>query len=277
MPLHTGALHLIAVPYDSGRRNERMGAGPLALLETGVAQEVNATVDIVELTPGTWPGEVQSAIQLSRHVAARVRAARERGAFPLVLSGNCWPAAVGCVAALPADTIYWFDAHADFNTPDTTPSGYADGTTLAAICGHCWKHVLTSIEGFTPVPESSVVLLGVRDLDLAEAAAIERGALTHIGVTNLQEALEKELSRRSNAAAYVHLDLDVLDPAEGKVNLYSAPGGLSLSQLESALGAIIETAPVQAIAFTAFDPSADPEQRILRAGRRLITRIAEMV
>jgi arginase len=254
-----------------------MGAGPLALLDTGVAQEVNATVDVVELTPGSWPGEVQSAIQLSRHVAARVRAARERGAFPLVLSGNCWPAAVGCVAALPADTVYWFDAHADFNTPDTTPSGYADGTTLAAICGHCWKHVLTSVEGFAPLPESSVVLLGVRDVDPGEAAAIDRGILTHIGVSNLQESLEKELSRRSNAATYVHLDLDVLDPADGKVNLYSAPGGLSVSQLESALGAIIEKSPVQAIAFTAFDPSADPERRILRAGKRLITRIAEMV
>ncbi len=268
--------HLIAVPYDSGRRNERMGAGPLALLDTGIAQELNATVDVVELTPGSWPGEMQSAIQLSRHVAAQVRAARARGAFPIVLSGNCWPAAVGCVAGLRADSIYWFDAHADFNTPETTPSGYTDGTTLAAICGHCWRSVLGSVEGFAPLPESSVLLLGARDLDPAETAALQRGALTHIPVAGMLSALQTALPRRTDTATYVHLDLDVLDPIEGRANLYAAPGGLTVAQLESALAVIMKTSPVQAIGFTAFDPSADPAGRILGAARRLIVHVAEL-
>ena len=270
-------IHVIAVPYDSGRRAERMGAGPLALLDAGIADAIKATFEIVELTPGSWPAEVQSAVQLATHVAARVRAARQRGAFPIVLSGNCWPAAVGCTAGLPADSIYWFDAHADFNTPDTTPSGFLDGQTLAAICGHGWTHVLRSIEGFAPIPEASVVLLGARDLDPGEQLALEEGEVTRIRVDNLRAALQAELARHKHRATYVHVDFDVLDPTEGKVNLYASPDGLSLAQLEAALVSIIESARVQAMGFTAFDPAADAQGRILRAAQRLIGRVAQMV
>ncbi len=244
------------------------------LLDGGIAEKIGATAEIVELTPGSWPGEMQSALQLSQHVAASVRAAHARGAFPFVLSGNCWPAAVGCVSAVSADTIYWFDAHADFNTPETTPSGYADGTTLAAICGHCWTNVMQRVEGFEPVAEASVILVGARDLDPGEAAALARGVLTNISVSGLEAQLTAELKKRTSAATYLHLDLDVLDPSEGRVNLYSAAGGLSLAQLEWAVTAIMDSSPVQAISFTAFDPAADPEGRILRRAADLMARIA---
>src|SRR5262245_14636057 len=121
---------IIAVPYDSGRRNERMGAGPLTLLDGGLVDRLAAAgrparVSIVETSSTLWPTEIGAAFDLARKVAARVRDALDQGAFPIVLSGNCLPAALGAISGAPdVSRVIWFDAHGDFNTPDTTITGF---------------------------------------------------------------------------------------------------------------------------------------------------------
>src|SRR5687767_11665963 len=119
---------LIAVPYDSARRGERMGAGPEALMPRladglrGAGCEVRSVT--LEVPADSWRAEIRSAFDLGRAVAHAVRQSRADAAFPLVLSGNCGPAAIGCVAGVDeAPAICWFDAHGDFNTPDTTIGG----------------------------------------------------------------------------------------------------------------------------------------------------------
>src|SRR3954466_13329916 len=122
--MNHAAVHLIAVPYDSARRGERMGEGPLVLapalgerLRAG-GREVRTVT--IEAPADSWRAEIRTAFELARGVAGAVRDAVAGGAFPLVLSGNCGPAAIGCVAGLdPSPAVCWFDAHGDFNTPDT--------------------------------------------------------------------------------------------------------------------------------------------------------------
>ena len=253
--------HIIAVPYDSGRRNDRMGAGPLRLLDAGLVDRLataglGADVSIVESSSTVWPTEIATAFDLARHVAARVRAALSQGAFPLVLSGNCLPAALGAVSgATDVARVLWFDAHGDFNTPETTVTGFLDGMALATLTGRCWRGLTATIDGFSIVPEAAVALVGARDLDALEAHALSASQIVRVNVDSLVETTAPSLTR--NGGTYLHLDVDVLDPSACRMNGYAVPGGITHLQLREAIRAIARRAPLRVASVTAFDPAAD--------------------
>lgn len=259
------AVHLIVVPYDSGRRGERMGAGPLRLLDAGLTDRLvqhgrAVRVVLIEQRPGVWPGEIRSAFDLAAQVAEAVAAARQGGAFPLVLSGNCGPAALGCVAGIGAlHRVLWFDAHGDFNTPDTTVGGFLDGMALATLTGRAWRQLSAAIPRFTPVPESSVTLIGARDLDPLELAALRGSEVQHVTAQDLRPGLISVLHGCIDwPAAYLHFDLDVLDSSIARINEYAAPDGLNVADAEWAISEIKRHTSVAAAALTALDPALDP-------------------
>ena len=268
-------VRIIAVPYDSGRRGERMGAGPLRLLDAGVAARIqdaghDVDVAIAEITPGQWPGEVSAAFDLAGRVAALVRAAIGDGAFPLILSGNCGPAALGCAAGVRGiRQVFWFDAHADFNTPDTTVSGFLDGMALATLTGRCWREMAGRLDGFTPVPENAVTLVGARDIDPLEAAALAASQITPLRADAGGAAIPIPVEEDGAATSYVHLDLDVLDPSEGAINSYSIAGGLSVAEVRAALADIRSRTRIAAASATAFDPACDRSGRALASALEL--------
>src|SRR5688572_24869496 len=100
-----------------------------------------------------------------RELAAAVAAAAAAGDLPIVIAGSC-DAAAGVLAGLDRERcgVVWIDAHGDFNTPDTTVSGFFPGMTLAIVTGHCYARWWAQIGNASPVPEAHVALLGVRDL-----------------------------------------------------------------------------------------------------------------
>src|SRR4051812_3019740 len=119
---------LIALPYDSGRLNERMGRGPGYLLESGLADHLGAQERDVEVRtvrlPETFHSEGQGLVALQNLATPMVRDAIAAERRVLLLSGNCGPAAVSAIGALNPRTtgVVWFDAHGDFNTPETSAS-----------------------------------------------------------------------------------------------------------------------------------------------------------
>jgi len=262
-------IRLLLVPYDSGQRNARMGAGPEHLRAAGLEQHLAAQghqVDSELIEPGSrnWQGEVQTSFELMRAIATHVRAARTARRFPVVLSGNCL-AAVGVIAGLgPGTGVIWFDAHGDFNTPQTTTSGFLDGMALATATGQCWGELARSIEGFQPVPEHSVVLLGARDLDSGEASALARSQITRLSVEAAKTSLTPVLQSLGSTMErfHVHLDLDALDPSVGRANGYSARGGFLSADLETLLTTIAEHLPVEALTISSYDPSYDADGAI---------------
>lgn len=261
---------LILVPYDSGRRGERLGAGPLRLLDAGLERRLTAAghevrVQVAEPPADAWPAEIGTAFALARAVSVLVREAAAGGAFPLVLSGNCGPAAHGAVAGLGrAPAVVWFDAHGDFNTPETTVGGFLDGMSLATLTGRCWAELARSIPGFRPVPDTAVALVGARDLDPLEAVALEASGIQRAGVGGIRERLPAVLNllRDRWPVAYLHLDLDVLDPSEGRVNPYAAPDGLKRVEVEWAIAAIAGALRLGAASVTAYDPASDGDGRV---------------
>ncbi|HJR63622.1 MAG TPA: arginase family protein [Gemmatimonadaceae bacterium] len=258
-------VQLIAVPYDSARRGERMGAGP-ELLQGALVRQLEreghaAGVRVLEAPTDSWRAEIRTAFDLARGVAWAVEETIADGGFPLVLSGNCGPAALGCVSALGhAPLVFWFDAHGDFNTPDTTMGGFLDGMAMAAMTGRCWPQLTAGIPGFSPLPEENVTLIGARDLDPLEATALEQSRVGRVSVGELRQALPAAIPAATArpSPAYLHLDLDVLDPGEGRVNPYQAPNGLTRADVEWAMSTIARGARIGAAALTAYDPQSDP-------------------
>lgn len=262
-------IRLLLVPYDSGQRNVRMGAGPEHLRASGLPEHLAARgheVDVQSIEPASlnWRAEVQTSFELMRAVAEQVRAARGAGRFPLILSGNCL-AAVGAIAGLGAGAgVLWIDAHGDFNTPQTTMSGFLDGMTLATATGRCWGELARSIEGFEPVPDNAVVMFGVRDLDPGESQTLARSGIVRFAVdaspNDIAPVLES-LGRRIDKF-YLHLDLDAIDPAVGRANGYAARGGFSAADLEALLGLIADRLPIEAMTIASYDPAYDTEGNV---------------
>ena len=272
-------IQLLVVPYDSGNRGARMGAGPERLLDVGLERALRdeghtVRTRIAELTPGSWHAEIQTSFELMRMLSIAVGEAQEAGRFPIVLAGNC-STAVGTIAGLgPNSTgVVWFDAHADFNTPETTSSGFLDGTAVAIITGRCWTQLAATIPGFTPVSDERVCLIGTRDVDSLEGALMDESAVEVVEPRHLRSALPRTLKsiREHVDTLYVHLDLDVLDSAVATANSYALSGGLTLEDVEYALSEIARMFRIGAVTLSAYDPESDTSDRAALAAIRLVS------
>jgi arginase len=280
----------VVVPYELGRLRNGVGCGPERLLELGAEAALasnGATVrtDVIEIDArfgATGLGDGDAAFELIRLIADRVRAAREDGAFPVVLSGSCF-AAIAVVAGLDEASpgVVWFDAHADFNEPTTTLSGYFDGLGLTILTGGAYQALLATVPGARPVPESAVVLAAARALDPPEEPRLRASRIEHLTAAQLgsTESLVNAVAGLDPkiTGLYVHIDLDVLDSAVAQANIYAAPNGLDADQLDGLLGALLRTFPVRAVSLTCYDPAYDVDSRVPPIALRLLGTIARNV
>jgi len=274
-------IHLILVPYDSGRRDVRMGAGPASLAPGLTASLIEAGCEVeqalVEVPAVGWHAEVAAAFALANGVAHKVDAARARGAFPIVLSGNCF-ATVGVAAGLGKRTgVVWFDAHADFHTPETSTSGFLDGMALRTLTGEGWEALRDKVSGFVPVPERATWLVGARDLDPAEVEALERSRVHRVAAAAVGDDLGDSIRRAADEIDQfaVHLDLDVIDVSEGRANPYAVAGGVSGADLAAACRSLGRTLAVGALTVSAYDPACDADRRIRAIADASVTAVVE--
>jgi arginase len=286
-------VQLLIVPYDSGHRGVRMGKGPEHLAGHGAAARLRSASHAVAEHPieldQAFPAEIASAFALQRAVAEHVGAAVATGWFPLLLAGNC-NSAVGVAAGLAAHAderapvgVVWLDAHGDFNTPETTTSGFLDGMALATLTGRCWRALAASVPRFRPVPKEHVLLLGGRDLDEQERTALEGSTMLwvpdgHVRDHGPSQALGPALDLLAGRVGLVHLhiDLDIHDPEYAPANPYAAPGGLDPSTVRQVVRLVAERLPLAAATLAAYDPGCDTEDRMLTAALDLVELLADL-
>jgi arginase len=279
---------LLAVPYEGGAPRMGVGRGPERLLEAGAERALasrgaRVEVEVVELREHdrdrSGASEAGAGFELIALVASRVRAAAEDGAFPVLLSGSCF-AGIGMVTGLDesAPGVVWFDAHGDFNTPESTVDGYFDGMGLAILTGAAWPTLVDRFEA-TTLPESAAVLAGARDFDPLEERRLESSAVRHLSPPEIAsgDAVASAVQEMDPppSGLYLHVDLDVLDSGEAMVNIYSAPDGLTPLQLEAQVRSLLDSQPVRAFSLTAYDPEVDAAGAVPPIALRLLEAVAE--
>jgi arginase len=281
-------IDLIVVPYDSAQRGRRMGRGPLHLAERGAGDVLRARGHTVNEqvidSPKRFCAEPATAFWLQRTIAGHVAEARERGAFPIVLAGNC-NTTVGTVSGLGGGGdigVVWLDAHGDINTPENTTSGFIDGMALSMLMGLCWRSAVSQVPGFSSVPDDRVVLVGARDLDPGELELLATSAIAHVKAdavraTDVSRALGPAIDAVASRVrrGYLHIDLDVHDPAEVRANEYAAPEGLSRAHVQDVVRLVSGKLALAGAALTAYDPDYDADGRMLAAALDLLGAIAD--
>jgi len=262
-----------------------MGAGPLALLDAGLVSTLEragaavrtVTVDVDE----HYPAELERGFAVHRAIADAAHESRAAGATPVVLSGNCNAGVIGCLAARGRGGpgrlgLVWFDAHGDFQTPDTDPDGFLDSMGLAMAVGRCWHATLGQLDGFSPLDPAGVLLAGTRDFDPGEREALEHAGVAVVpgGETpDLSDAIAPALDRiaRYTDAVHLHLDADAHDARFGCANEWAQEGGPDDEGYLAAVRAVVRGCAVTSVSLASYDPSCDAQGRIGRSCMALLT------
>src|SRR5208283_3872038 len=281
-------VHFLAVPYDSGRKNERMGRGPAALLGGGLRELVSgqglaATSETIECRDEHL-AEIRSTFTLANQISERVSAVHALGGVSVVLSGNC-NGALGTIAGLGTSStaVLWFDAHGEFETPETTRSGFLDGMGLAIGTGACWRNLSKQIVRFTPIPPRHIAIVGVRQMEAEEEQNISRSGIHVI----LAESVRKQAhlaavkaaaeAARQCTSLYIHFDLDALDPTISPLNRWATPDGLSVDQILSVVREFASRMPIGAVGFASYEPAADADETGVKAAGDLLFACVEAI
>jgi arginase len=265
----------IVAPYDLDKVRAATGNGPEALIAHQALHglEVAGTTTIEVATRGA--SQLHDCMLIDAAIASAVQRARAAAQVPIVLAGNCH-SCLGTLAGLGSRAaVIWFDAHGDLNTPETTHTGYFDGMALATALGWSWTALARQIPRFTAVNERDTILIGGRDLDVAERGLLEKSRIAHHAPDALVDRSSPQLAELLADAsrprqAYVHLDLDVIDPSQLHANRFRVPGGVSVAWLEDALRAVRQRHHIAAVQVTAYDPSCAPPEAAASIVNRLL-------
>ena len=198
-----------------------------------------------------WSEDLRESRGCLLEAGGQVDDALVAGRFPVLLAGDCSISITTLPTVVrhsPDAYVLWLDAHGDFNTPETTASGFLGGMCLAAACGR-WDAGLME----ETIDPAQVVMCGARDLDEEERALLEGAGVRNVRPSQLADMLDGE-------DVYVHLDLDVLDPSVLPAQ-FAADGGLSDGGLRTLLGEVAGVSTLLGLEITAFEAPEREEER----------------
>lgn len=230
------AIEILGVPVEAGAGRAGPVMGPAGLRTAGLAaalRELGHTVrDLGDLRPEPWDPAAPTArldevTAWSRALAVRAAAMLDGGALPVFLGGDhslsmgsVTGVARHCRAAGKPLYVLWFDAHADFNTPETSPSGNLHGMPVALLCGEPGFDAVFAAAERVPVDPAHVHLFGIRSLDPGERALLRARGVDVVDMRAIDEhgvavPMRRILERVAAAGGHLHVsfDTDVLDPA----------------------------------------------------------------
>lgn len=259
---------LLGVPYALDERLPPEADTPARLRDAGLAERLAAVAggDVAwRFVEPTLPGgKSQKRIgALMRALGDAVHETRLSGRFPLIVGGDCMTS-IGAVAGLKRERedvgILWFDAHGDFNTHQTTPSGYLGGMPLAMLVGRGDQTIVQGAGIDSPVGESGVILTDARDLDPGEAEALAASGVHHL--PDVKDLLSHPYP---HLPLYLHLDVDVIDPREMPAVDYPTPGGPDLGTLARLLHDDVAKGQVALVTLASLNVAKDADGRSVGA------------
>ncbi|NQS91606.1 MAG: arginase family protein [Chloroflexi bacterium] len=173
------------------------------------------------------------------------------GYRPVSIAGDCCTA-IGMLAGLRQAGInpllIWFDAHGDFNTWETSPSGFLGGMPLAMLAGLGEQTLLEALN-LDPMLQERIILSDGRDLDPGENELIANSLVTH-----MRNPLDLMDYTFPDQPLWVHFDTDILDPEDVPAQNYLAPGGIHKEELGSVFQYLANTGLITAVSISSWAP-----------------------
>jgi len=277
---------IIGAPMDLGASRRGTDMGPSALRVARLGPRIERLGHDVEDLGNLYSPTVET--KTARHtslryadeilkvcdtLARRVEKVVEAGAFPLVLGGD-HSIAMGSLGGIARARgagragVIWVDAHGDFNTKDTSPSGNIHGMPLAASCG-IGEPELTNIAGVDPkVNANKVVLVGLRDIDPDEAQLMKSAGVTSFTMREIDErgirrVMEDALEIATRGVDHLHVsfDTDSIDPREAPGVGTPVPGGLTFREAHLAMEMLSEVSLFRSLDIVEVNPLMDERNR----------------
>lgn len=288
-------IKLLGIAAGAGAGVPGAEDGPYSLRQAGLVpllERHGHTVEDLGDIPGIYETRFATSLegvqnlprilQVNRHTHACVLGTRRRSprAFLLVVGGD-HSLAIGTLAGLTDACdrlgLIWIDAHADYNTPASTPSGNLHGMGLAVACGHGLLD-LRSIASCDPmVEERDVWLLGPREVDPGELENLAESHVHLVPTDDLRREGAVQVVRRACEALepvcdHIHLsfDIDVLDPPEPFGTGTPVPDGLPIEEAAAMLEELNRRGTVRSAEFVEFNPHLDASGRTGRVALELI-------
>ncbi|GAA5148890.1 arginase family protein [Microbacterium pseudoresistens] len=220
----------------------------------GDLPRAHTTVLDIPLEAGDTEGTAVQRLSSLRRIRALVEDAVRTANEPVVAIGGDCGVSVGAIGALPGAlddvALIWCDAHPDLHTPATSPSGAYSGMALRAALGDP-DSPLPGRAGLSP---DRVILVGARVAEDAEEDHLTGSGITRVDDLTSPDVLAHAVAATGAARVYVHIDVDVIDPAEFAGVSAPAPFGIAVADLVAALRAVRARAPIAGATIAGFAP-----------------------
>ena len=271
---------IVGAPVDLGQQRRGVDMGPTAIRIARLKERLEELGHVVEDHGNVSAADMSTAsvgdpkarylddiLKQCQKVADVVSKCVRNGSFPLVLGGD-QSSSIGTLAGLSRSGtrrgIIWVDAHGDFNTPRTTPSGNVHGMALAAILGY-GDPQLSKLGASSPMaPEQNTVLIGGRSFDPLEAKAIARSKMTvftmrQIDEVGMKKVVQDAIRIAGEGVEQVHLsfDVDSMDPREAPGTGTPVKGGLTYREAHLAMEMLSDSGLVTSAEFVEVNPILD--------------------
>lgn len=277
-------VRIIGAPVDLGQQRRGVDMGPSAIRAAGLNTALKNLGHRVTDGGNIFSPEketkralkrsnalyLKEVIQACENLARRVKNAVERDRFPVVLGGD-HSIAMGTIAGITQAAgehgLIWVDAHADFNTPETSPSGNIHGMPLAAVCGRGGE--LADLGGVNPkVREEKTVLIGIRDVDVREAEAVNGSNVTVFTMRDIDElgmrrVMDEALQVASGGMKRVHVsfDIDAVDPRWAPGSGTLVEGGLNFREAHLLMEMAHDSGKVGSLELVEVNPLLDKQNK----------------
>ncbi len=292
----TKKISIIGVPMDFGQMLRGVDMGPAAIRYTGLiprlrelghqvidAGDINIPIrDFDALMDKNTKDEtkyLQEITQICESIYKTGSKLIKKGYFPLFLGGD-HSIAAGTVAAVTGDKqptgLIWIDAHADFNTPQTSPSGNIHGMPLAALIGEGYESLVNIGKPGAKIHPDNVVMICQRDLDIKEKQRIKKSGITIFTMRDIDEQGISSIASKA-LMQLIHLkkihlsiDMDALDPIEAPGVGTPVPGGISYREAHLLMEILSDSGKISSMDLVEINPILDIANKTAQLAVELI-------
>jgi arginase len=276
-------VRMIGVPMDLGAGRRGVDMGPSAVRYAGLGQLVQGlgfsysdggdiSVPLPEArAPGKGARYLKEIHRACERLAQRVEKLMDEGVMPLVVGGD-HSMAIGTITGVSSSFrkrgeklgLIWVDAHADMNTPETSPSGNIHGMPLGSVMGYGAPE-LVNLGGFSPkIDPDNVALIGIREVDPGEREIVLRSGIHYyemmkVDARGMGAVIEEAMAHAMRGTAGVHLsfDMDAVDPDYAPGVGTPVRGGLSLRESHLIMEVVSDSARLVSMEFAELNPIHD--------------------